>query len=247
MKNKCAIFDFDSTLVSIETLDFLIAKTASDQKDEIEKITQAAMGGKMSFADSLRTRFAHIKLTKSDVENLKVEICNYITKGFVVGLDSLKNDFDFYIISGGFLEIIYPAADALGINRDNCFANNFVYDGERVIAFEEQNILAQNGGKPKIVAQILAKKSYEKIFMVGDGYTDLEVAKANSSVIFCGFGEHAAREAVIKEAQNFFYSVNDLISFLHSFCHPEAKPKDLVKQTGNSADEILRYAQDDKE
>ena len=77
-----------------------------------------------------------------------------------------------------------------------------------------RNILAQNGGKPKIVAQILAKKSYDKIFMVGDGYTDLEVAKANSKVTFCGFGEHAARDVVIKEAENFFYSTHDLISFL---------------------------------
>ncbi len=214
MKNKCAIFDFDSTLVSIETLDFLIAKTSKDQKEEIEKITQAAMGGKMTFADSLRLRFADIKLTKSEIEELKSEICTYITDGFADGLNQLKSDFDFYIISGGFLEIIYPAADALGILRQNCFANNFVFDGEKVVGFEEQNILAQNGGKPKIVAQILAKKSYDKIFMVGDGYTDLEVAKANPKVTFCGFGKHAARPAVIKEAENFFYSTNDLISFL---------------------------------
>ncbi len=214
MKNNCAIFDFDSTLVSIETLDFLIAKTAANQKDEIEKITNAAMSGKMTFADSLRTRFAHIKLTKSDIDQLKSEICDYITTGFVAGLNQLRNDFDFYIISGGFLEIIYPAADALGIDRANCFANNFVYDGQRVVGFEAENILAQNGGKPKIVAQILAQKTYQKVFMIGDGYTDLEVAKANDKITFCGFGQHAARESVIKEAQNFFYSVDELISFL---------------------------------
>lgn len=214
MKKNCAIFDFDSTLVSIETLDFLIAKTAQDQKEEIEKITNAAMGGKMSFADSLRTRFAHIKLTKKDVENLKAEICDYITDGFKQGLAQLQGDFDFYIISGGFLEIIFPVADELEIPRQNCFANEFIFDAEKVIGYNAQNILAQNGGKPKIVAQILAAKSYQKIFMIGDGYTDLEVAKADSRVTFCGFGQHAARESVIKEAENFFYSAKDLISFL---------------------------------
>ena len=36
---KCAIFDFDSTLVSIETLDFLIGKTAKENQQEVEKIT----------------------------------------------------------------------------------------------------------------------------------------------------------------------------------------------------------------
>ncbi len=212
MKSNCAIFDFDSTLVSIETLDFLIAKNQA--ADEIEKITQAAMNGKMTFADSLRTRFANINLTKFEIEELKSEICNYLTEGFAEGFNQLRDEFDFYIISGGFLEIIYPAADKLGIARENCFANNFTYDGDKIIGFEQKNILAQNGGKPKIVEQILAKKSYTKIFMVGDGYTDLEVAKANSKVTFCGFGAHAARESVIKESENFFYNVRDLISFL---------------------------------
>lgn len=214
MKSKCAIFDFDSTVVAIETLDFLLAKTSQNPVDEIEKITQMAMNGKMTFADSLRMRFANINLTKSDIEDLKSEICNHITDGFVVGLNQLKNEFDFYIISGGFLEIIYPVAGKLDIPRENCFANNFIYDGEKVIGFDAENILAQNGGKPKIVDQILAKKSYDKIFMVGDGYTDLEVAKANSRVTFCGFGVHAARESVIKEADNFFYNVEDLFLFL---------------------------------
>ena len=214
MKPNCAIFDFDSTLVSIETLDFLIAKTSKNQANEIEKITQAAMSGKMTFADSLRTRFANINFTKFEVEELKSEICNYLTEGFAFGLNQLKTDFDFYIISGGFLEIIYPVADKLGIVRNNCFANNFIYQAEKIIGFDDKNILAQNGGKPKIVEQILAKKSYEKIFMVGDGYTDLEVAKANPRVTFCGFGAHAARDSVVKEAENFFYNVSDLISFL---------------------------------
>ncbi len=216
MKSNCAIFDFDSTLVSIETLDFLIAKTSKNQADEIEKITKAAMNGKMTFADSLRTRFTNIKLTKFEIEELKSEICNYLTEGFVSGLNQLRNEFDFYIISGGFLEIIYPVANTLGIPHANCFANNFTYDGNKIVGFDQENILAQNGGKPKIVAQILAQKSYTKIFMVGDGYTDLEVAKANSKVTFCGFGGHAARESVIKEAENFFYDVGDLISFLKS-------------------------------
>ncbi len=214
MKKNCAIFDFDSTLVSIETLDFLIAQTAKDQKEEIEKITNAAMSGKMTFADSLRTRFEHIRLTKSDVENLKSEICNYITDGFKAGLTQLSSDFDFYIISGGFREIIFPVAEELGIARENCFANDFLFDGEKVVGFDAQNILAQNGGKPKIVEKILAQKSYQKIFMVGDGYTDLEVAKADARVTFCGFGQHAARDSVIKEASDFFYSVSELISFL---------------------------------
>lgn len=211
---KCAIFDFDSTLVSIETLDFLIGKTAKENQQEVEKITNMAMSGKLTFADSLRLRFAQIKLEKSDIDSLKNEICNYITDGFILGIKQLKSEFDIYIISGGFLEIIDPVAAKLGIAKENCFANNFIYEGLKIVGFDQSNIMAQNGGKPKIVAQILTKKYYDKIFMIGDGYTDLEVSKANPDITFCGFGEHVAREAVIKEAPNFFYNVGDLIKFL---------------------------------
>ena len=211
---KCAIFDFDSTLVSIETLDFLIGKTAKENQQEVEKITNMAMSGKLTFSDSLRLRFAQIKLKKSDIDDLKNEICNYITDGFISGIKQLKSEFDIYIISGGFLEIINPVAEKLDIAKENCFANNFIYEGLKIVGFDQSNIMSQNGGKPKIVAQILTKKSYDKIFMIGDGYTDLEVSKANPDVTFCGFGEHAAREAVIKEAPNFFYNVGDLIKFL---------------------------------
>jgi len=215
-KKKCCIFDFDSTLVSIETLDFLISKSASQQKNEVEKITNLAMSGKMTFADSLKMRFANIKLTKSDIEKLKIEICNYLTKGFEEGMERLRNEFDIYIISGGFLEIIYPVAQKLTISKDNCFANNFLYQGNEIVGFDEKNVLAQNGGKPKIVAQILAGKSYEKIFMVGDGYTDLEVAKSDYRVTFCGFGVHVAREAVRQEAKYFFHDVESLVNFIIS-------------------------------
>jgi D-3-phosphoglycerate dehydrogenase len=211
---KCAIFDFDSTLVSIETLDFLIGKTAKENQQEVEKITNMAMSGKLTFADSLRLRFAQIKLEKSDIDSLKNEICNYITDGFISGIKQLQSEFDIYIISGGFLEIIYPVADKLGIAKENCFANNFIYEGLKIVGFDQSNEMSQNGGKPKIVAQILTEKYFDKIFMIGDGYTDLEVSKANFEVTFCGFGEHAAREAVIKESSNFFYNVGDLIKFL---------------------------------
>ncbi len=210
----CCIFDFDSTLVSIETLDFLIANSAKEQKEEIEKITNLAMGGKLSFADSLRLRFAAIKLMRSDIDGLKNSICNYITPGFVEAMKQLNKRAEIYIISGGFLEIIYPVADKLEIPKANCFANNFLYEGDKIIGYDAKNILAQNGGKPKIVAEILRNKTYEKVFMIGDGYTDLEVSKANDKVTFCGFGEHVVRDSVKSAAQNFFYNVGELTSFI---------------------------------
>lgn len=212
---KCCIFDFDSTLVAIESLDFLIASLGQGQDSKkIEETTSLAMSGKLSFADSLRIRFEGLKIHKSDIAKVQNSICSEITKGMVEGLNKLKEQSDIYIISGGFLDIIYPVADKLGIARDHCFANDFVYDGNEIKGYNKENILANNGGKPIIVSKIIAGKNYQKIFMIGDGYTDLEVSKALPEVTFCGFGMHAEREAVKKEADNFFYSVEELVGFI---------------------------------
>lgn len=213
-KNNCCIFDFDSTLVSIETLDFLIEQSGVDAK-AIKAITDSAMGGKMSFSDSLKKRFEQIHLTQSDIAKLQSQISNYLSQGIQEFLQALKETHDFYIISGGFLDIIYPAADTLGIARDHCFANDFIYENNQVVGFNEQNILAGDGGKVKIAEEkILKPNHYHNVFMIGDGYTDFEVSKSNSAITFCGFGGHVVRPLVKQEAQHFFYDFASMLQFV---------------------------------
>ena len=126
----------------------------------------------------------------------------------------LHEDSDIYIVSGGFLEIIHTVANTLNISQINCFANQFIYNGNDVIGFNKDNALSDNGGKPKIVHEILDKHLYQRIFMIGDGYTDLEVAKEIPSVIFCGYGEHIQRQNVFNESKHFFYNFADLTQFI---------------------------------
>ncbi|MBL6665136.1 MAG: HAD-IB family phosphatase [Rickettsiales bacterium] len=213
-KDNCCIFDFDSTLVSLETLDFLIEKSGVSA-EEIKIITDKAMGGKMSFFESLSKRFEKINLNRKDISRLRLEIVDFITEGVREFLKTLEDSHDFYIISGGFLEIIYPVADELGIARSNCFANDFVYEGEKIIGFNANNLLSQDGGKVKVAKEkIIGPNNYKNIFMIGDGYTDFEVSKSIKEVIFCGFGGHVVREIVQKEAKNFFFDFIKILSFI---------------------------------
>lgn len=212
--NSCCIFDFDSTLVSIETLDFLIEQSGANS-EEIKAITDNAMGGKMSFNESLKRRFAKANLSRTDISNLQNQISNFISDGVKEFLQSLKETHDFYIISGGFLEIIHPAADAIGIAKENCFANQLIFEGDKVIGFNDQNLLAHDGGKVKVAEEkIIKPNNYRNIFMIGDGYTDFEVSKSNKAVTFCGFGGHVVRESVKKEAENFFENFDQILRFI---------------------------------
>ena len=141
-------------------------------------------------------------------------ICDYLTKGAMENIQKIMLEHEVYIISGGFLEVIYPVAEKLGIKKEHCYANTFIYNGERVSGYDTSNPLSDNGGKIKIVEQIMQNKHYNKIYMVGDGYTDLEVAKSNSNIIFCGFGEHVVRKSVLEQSENFFYNFQDLADFI---------------------------------
>ncbi len=210
--SKACIFDFDSTIVSIETLDFLISDIARQGNSKIHEITNRAMSGNLSFGESLKMRFASAQLTKKYIIQMQSVICEYITQGAVENFIKLKDAHDLYIISGGFLEIIYPVAEKLQIPKENCFANEFLYNNEDIIGYNSLNPLADSGGKPKVVKNI--QNNYEKIFMIGDGYTDLEVTKVIPSIIFCGFGQHAIRPAVLNEAKHFFYNFEDLTTFI---------------------------------
>ena len=213
-KDNCCIFDFDSTLVSIETLDFLIEQSGVDA-DKIKTITDNAMGGKMSFSDSLKKRFESVDLDKSNIAALQNKISNFITNGIQDFLKDLLPTHDFYIISGGFLEIIYPAAETLGISKENCFANEFIYEGEKIIGFNDQNLLAKDGGKVKVAEEnIIKPNNYQNIFMIGDGYTDFEVSKSNPNITFCGFGGHVVRDLVKQEAEHFFYDFSQMLTFI---------------------------------
>ncbi len=67
---KLAVFDFDSTLMDGETIDFLAKEL--NLEAEVAKITELAMAGQLDFFDSLLKRVA---LLKGLEEKRVTEIC----------------------------------------------------------------------------------------------------------------------------------------------------------------------------
>ena len=56
---KLAVFDFDSTLMDGETIDFLAKELGLEEK--VSLITEEAMSGRLDFFESLSTRVALLK------------------------------------------------------------------------------------------------------------------------------------------------------------------------------------------
>ncbi|PID52323.1 MAG: hypothetical protein CR972_02500 [Candidatus Moraniibacteriota bacterium] len=215
---KYVICDFDSTIVSIETLDelakFVMHKSEykADLTQKIEEITEMGMQGKISFSQSLYMRLDLMHLHKDDIEEFKDRVKNAIT----VSVDKNKkfiekNRDNMYVVSGGFRELITPAAVSIGFKKENIFANDFVYDGKGyVTGFDENNFLATTLGKANQVKQLQLEGC---VIMVGDGWTDYEVKQEGVADCFVAFAEHVERKIVVQHADCVAYDFDEVINF----------------------------------
>ncbi len=201
------IIDFDSTFTQVEALDLLAEISIQDKEnknnviDEIKKITDKGMGGGMSFQVSLKKRIALLTANKQDLLKLINQLKPLVSPSFKRNTSFINNYKNhIYIVSNGFKDFIIPVVSDYGIKEKNVFANEFLYDeNENIIGFNENNLLSKNNGKSK---QIASLNLDGEVFVIGDGYTDLEIKKAGLVNKFYAFTENIKREKVIQESDH---------------------------------------------
>ena len=211
------IFDFDSTLTKTESLNDILKIAINDNEEKIkiiDDIVKNAMEGKITPKDSMNQRLNIIKINKEIIENIKKNIVYEITDRIDFVIEELQKykNVNIFIISGGFNEIIYPVAEKLKINKNNIFANDFIYKNDIVIGVKD-NILLEEQGKVKMINKL---KNYKiligKNIMIGDGWTDLETELFQAVDKYICFTAIAKRERVIKNSK---IVINDSIELLN--------------------------------
>jgi D-3-phosphoglycerate dehydrogenase len=210
------IFDFDSTLVRIETLEALAdialdgrADAASIQA-EVAALTDRAMSGDLDFGQALRARLALLPLRREHVEMLADRILDEGTPSVRRNLKFFNDHADqIVILSGGFREIIAPIAQRLGVSPDRVLCNDLTYDANgRVTGVDDANPLSQGNGKPEVIRGLgLAGP----VVMVGDGWNDAEVKLKGAADRFYAFTEIARRERVVDVADAEARSIDQLL------------------------------------
>jgi D-3-phosphoglycerate dehydrogenase len=210
------VFDFDSTLVRIETLEALadIALAGDPNADavraEIAKLTGQAMSGEIDFGTALRQRLALLPLTRDHVHTLADRILDEGTWSVRRNLRFFQENADrIVILSGGFREIIAPVAERLGVAPERVLCNDLVYDADgRVTGVDDENPLSYDNGKPRVIDGLgLARP----IVMVGDGWNDAEVKLAGAADRFYAFTEIARRDKVVAVADAEAPSMDELL------------------------------------
>lgn len=204
MKYPTVIFDLDSTIVTIEGLDWLAAQ--SGVGEQVKKLTDASMNGELDFRQAFIQKNAILRPTKSQLQTLGHQYISSYTPGAKQVISQLQaNDQDIYIITGNFQEAAHIVALDLGIPLDHVFANRINYDESgNYRSLDTDYPLTFSDGKSQIISQ-LKQTVTSPIAFIGDGATDLAVQ--NTVDLFIGYGGVAYRPSI--EAQSKLY-IKDL-------------------------------------
>ena len=203
---RLCVFDFDSTLMDGETIDFLA--DALGLKEKVAAITEMAMRGELDFFESLTTR---VKLLEG-LEVKKVdEICHNLPfmNGAKETIKELKKrGYKVVVFSGGFRNATSYARKVLGFDAD--FSNVLhskngrltgLVGGDMMFGFSKGDMLQR-------LQQLLGIYK-EHTIVVGDGANDRSMFKyADKRVAFC------AKDILKKEA-NIIIDKKDLKEVLN--------------------------------
>ncbi len=189
---KLFFFDFDSTLMDGETIDFLAG--ALGLKEKVAEITEMAMRGELDFFESLITR---VKLLEGLEEKRVDEICHNLPymPGAKETIKELKKlGYKVVVFSGGFRNATSYAREVLGLDGD--FSNILhtkdgrltgLVGGDMMFDFSKGDMLRR--------LQNLLGVRKEDTAVVGDGANDRSMfAHAGTKIAFC------AKEILKKEA-----------------------------------------------
>ena len=214
------IIDFDSTIISVETLEFLADISLSNQDNktqllqEISHYTNLAMNGEISFEKSLDLRFDLMKINETHIkESIKI-LKKKIDSSFLKNLDFIKKNMSsIYVVSGGFKSIIHPILNHIFETDWNIYANDFMFNslGE-VLGVKKNNPLSKSKGKVQLIKSLNLNND---IIMVGDGYTDYEVKKFNEAKYFLAYAAHVKRNNVIENSDFVCNNFSDVIEFIN--------------------------------
>ncbi len=199
---KLAVFDFDSTLMQGETLEFL-AQT-EELKQEMKSVTDLAMNGKLDFFESLTNRVA--KLNGMNVNTVN-EICANLpyNKGAKELIAALKEkNVKVVCFSGGFMNALVPAKINLGFDVFFC---NILHEKGGILTGKVGGEMMFNNSKGNMLAklQLLLDVKKEDTMVVGDGANDLSMFKyAEKKVAFCG-------KEILRQNANIIIDVPDLL------------------------------------
>ncbi len=198
---KLAVFDFDSTLMDGETIEFLAKELGLESK--VKDITDKAMRGEIDFFESLTQRVSLLKGLEVKRVN---EICHNLpimngAKDTIQGLKDLG--YTVVCFSGGFKNATSYFAPILGLDGD---FSNTLHSKDGVLTGLVGGEMMFNTSKGEMLQNLqkIMHLTPENTIAIGDGANDLSMFKhAGTRVAFCA-------KPILKSAANIIIDEKDL-------------------------------------
>lgn len=201
----------DSTLASVEGIDWLARQREPAVAREIESLTARAMDGELALDDIYGERLELIRPSELEVDELALRYESSLAPGASDAIARLRDDgVELVIVSGGILQALLPAARALGFADAEVHAVRVDFDPHGEYAgFDSSSPLARQHGKVDVVRALALPRP---LLAVGDGSTDAALLPVvDSFVAFTGF---VRREPVVAVADSEVRSFHDLLQLV---------------------------------
>jgi len=210
------IFDFDSTLIAVESLEEILASILEDRPQTmaaIEAVTAQGMAGECSFAESLSQRLNLASPNLSQVRAFGERAMRWLTPGLAALIHNLRGKgVDVAIVSGGLREAILPLARHLGLADEAVHAVRLLWDEHGGFAGIDPK---DPFSRSKVEGLTEAQPNWQRpVIAVGDGMTDFELYRQGIADHFVAFTRHVKRDAVTAAAPAVAATVKELESEL---------------------------------
>ena len=206
MTNKLAVFDFDSTLMDGETLEFFAHEIGIGEK--VKTITDKAMRGELDFFESLTERVSFLKGFPEEKIN---KICRHLPlmNGAYEAVSGLKEKgYKVVCFSGGFRNATTLFANKLGLDGE--FANILHAKGGVLTGLVGGEMMF-NDSKGQMLQRLqkILDVTPDNTIAIGDGANDLSMFKyAGTRIAFCA-------KPILKESANIIIDNKDLSEILN--------------------------------
>ena len=216
---RLIVMDADSTLLKGEVIDRLADRLGMGER--VAAITEAAMSGELDFASALSERVALLEgLPLEELVAVSEEL--ELMPGARTLVRTLHRlGFKTAVVSGGFLEVLRPLLDELGIER--AAANSLeVVDGR--LTGRLAGPIIDRAGKAEALAGFAAELGIPvaQTIAVGDGANDIDMLGA------AGLGIAFNARPIVREAADTALSVPylDAVLFLLGISREEIEAAD---------------------
>ena len=201
------VLDADSTLASVEGVDWLAAFRGPGMAAESAALTAQAMDGVLPIEAVYETRLARIRPTRAMLALLSDAYVLAVAPGAAACVAALQQaGVRVVIVSGGLRPALLALAAQVGIAAADVHAVEVAFDAtDTCTGLAGAQPLARNGGKPLVVRALALPAP---VLAVGDGATD--AAMCPEVAAFAAFTGFVRREAVVAAADHVIVSFDEL-------------------------------------